>query len=456
MLVGAGGWMCWSHVAAVRLQSQIDLIHNAKDPLLPGDFASRAVPSQQNAATYLIAATNALSTTVEPPSSSSTLYEDYPPFSPEWRRMAEQSTVANAQALLLAHRAAGCTQADWNGSTPPWNMLRALAHVLGDAAIQAHLEGDDALALQRIESLAHMASSLQSHRSIISYLVGMGVASLANERLAIILPDLRVEGDVSQTNVGLPGAHAATTDSLKRLLSELVEETRVHQDQRLTLLSERSDNYSSVSAMQTEATVLRPMFALEAVRVLAYWRMALAASEQPNYPAAAAQLAWLGVVPDGNFGLTRNAPLKAPRYSRIASSQLIFPEDRFLEQCYRYSAQRRTLAIALAIRLFRSRNGRWPASLDALVPDFLPEVPRDPLVAGSPPIALIVLRGALPDGSDRPMLRFGAAAGAQPSPPPPTPCFGWYRSQDDVQWRDLSRWYPPPPATEPADATQAQ
>jgi hypothetical protein len=328
--------------------------------------------------------------------------------------------------------------------------------VLGDAAIQAHLAGDDALAIQRIEDLEHEADAIESSRSTLSYVLGIGIATLANQRLESILPDLRLQADIQQTGTSLTDVRAATADSLKRLVIERLDETRLRENRRLTLLTARGDDYATIRAMRTEATVLQPMFALEAARILAYWRLALGASEQPNYPAAAAQLVRSGVRPDDTFGLARNAALKVPRYSRVASSQVIFPEDNFLELCYLYSAERRTLAIALAIRLYRARNGGWPASVDALVPDFLPAVPGDPSVAGDPPIALVVLRGALPNGGDRPMLRFRLAAGVHPSSPPPTPSFQWYGPAVAVQWRDLSRWYPPPPATEPADATQAQ
>lgn len=44
-----------------------------------------------------------------------------------------------------------------------------------------------------------------------------------------------------------------------------------------------------------------------------------------------------------------------------------------------HAALARTLAVAVAMELYRVRNGgRWPSRIDQLVPDYLPTVPRDP------------------------------------------------------------------------------
>ncbi len=46
---------------------------------------------------------------------------------------------------------------------------------------------------------------------------------------------------------------------------------------------------------------------------------------------------------------------------------------------YQVIAQRRMAAIALAIRLYEIDHGRRPAELAELVPDYLDEVPTDPM-----------------------------------------------------------------------------
>ena len=369
VVVGGGLWGWWSHVAAARLQSQLDAIRARHEPLLATDFKYSPVPRQQNAAKYLLAAVNALST-VNPPSSSNSTYNNYPPFPPTWHRMVEQSTAANSGAMLLAHQSAAFTRADWGGTNPPWNQLRQLANVISDAAIEAHLKGDDVLAVQRIDDLRHEADVLQASRSIVSYLVAMAIRSMAIEDLEIILPDLRVNGDISKPRAGAADAPAATTNSLKQLIIELLDESQADEAQRAALLAERSVAYAAVRAMREDATVLRPMFDLEGARFLAYQNDVLTASQRPDFPSAEAMLA-----PGETYANVANILLLRP-----ASSRLLWGESRFLHQCYLESADRRAAATALAIRLYRAHHGVWPSNLEQLVPDFLPAVPRDPLL----------------------------------------------------------------------------
>lgn len=61
----------------------------------------------------------------------------------------------------------------------------------------------------------------------------------------------------------------------------------------------------------------------------------------------------------------------------------LVPVDAFSETWYsdavlRNRTIRRLLATELALHIYRAERGEWPASLDALVPDYLPEVPLDP------------------------------------------------------------------------------
>jgi hypothetical protein len=140
-------------------------------------------------------------------------------------------------------------------------------------------------------------------------------------------------------------------------------------------------------------------------------------------------------------------PTKGLEFVRFIS-QLSSPNySRFIDQQWRALADRRATAIALAIRLYRLHNSRWPADLQELVPGYLPAVPRDPFVAGDRPINYVALPNALPDGSSRRMLLFGAIDPSAPGAPPAEPSFGWQKGI--VQWRDLTLWSPLGPATQP-------
>src|SRR5690606_28028787 len=100
-------------------------------------------------------------------------------------------------------------------------------------------------------------------------------------------------------------------------------------------------------------------------------------------------------------------------------------------------------------QLYRADYGHWPEQLIALVPDYLPAVPADPYASGKTPIGYILLRSALPDGGDRPMVYVEAG---DPSDEyiDSEPMYGWQKHRapratrrDDIrQYRDLALWMP--------------
>ena len=75
----------------------------------------------------------------------------------------------------------------------------------------------------------------------------------------------------------------------------------------------------------------------------------------------------------------------------IVVTMLMFPATgSSLDASARTLAQRDSAAAGIAFRRYQLKYGRPPDSLEALVPEFLPAVPRDPYAAGSPPLILVV------------------------------------------------------------------
>lgn len=52
--------------------------------------------------------------------------------------------------------------------------------------------------------------------------------------------------------------------------------------------------------------------------------------------------------------------------------------DRAIEERLEVETSLSAVRIAVALHRFERRHGYWPAALEALVPEFLPEVPHDP------------------------------------------------------------------------------
>jgi hypothetical protein len=211
--------------------------------------------------------------------------------------------------------------------------------------------------------------------------------------------------------------------------------------------------------------VLRPMFRLDAVRLARKNEAMIRIAGLPNWPAvrdamkrepAVAQvpppqttLPSYYVGPGPGPAASHTKPVD---YTRFLSTDVCtspgFSSARAVEQTMRLCVERRMVAVSLAARLYRAdHDGAFPASLDALVPAYLPHVPVDPFSPDNKPLGYVVARGALPDGGDRPLVysvgRDGVddtAAGGL-SGLPRTPCFG-VDSKTVDQWRDLARWTP--------------
>ena len=94
---------------------------------------------------------------------------------------------------------------------------------------------------------------------------------------------------------------------------------------------------------------------------------------------------------------------------RLASalSEFVTPAiARVVQTEWRIRMEARLAAAALAARLYYAEHGRWPESIEALVPDYLPVVPLDPWADGAAINIAQVPRG-LPDGSPRPVVYSG-------------------------------------------------
>jgi hypothetical protein len=70
------------------------------------------------------------------------------------------------------------------------------------------------------------------------------------------------------------------------------------------------------------------------------------------------------------------------------------------KRCY---AERDMAAMSLACHLYKFDNGHWPKSLDDLH-GYLPAIPIDPFGDGKQTLGYALIKAALPDGSDRPLV----------------------------------------------------
>ena len=312
--------------------------------------------------------------------------------------------------------------------------------------------------------------------------MGIGIDEIANSRLLEIAPGLRIAPDGAADNAGVLDAASAAAgpfptttpvnpprpvapSHVRGLIRELLDDTDADAGLRRALAGERVMQLDLAEWFGARSWVLRPMFRLDAARMLDAGEVLDEAARHAHLPPATDVLRrnahrLLPPTPPGKSVLWPGAatPGKKPEridFPRVVSVELLSGSSlgRIIVQHLRGTTERRMAAVSLAARVYRADHGVWPPSIDALVPEYLPEVPADALAPDGARLRYLVLPNALPDGRDRPVVYSAGDNGVYDTKDPPVlpnaPAYNWQRTADE--WRDLERWTPAaaPPATAP-------
>jgi len=123
--------------------------------------------------------------------------------------------------------------------------------------------------------------------------------------------------------------------------------------------------------------------------------------------------------------------------------------SRLVETLNRCSVERDLAAMSLACQIYRFEKGHWPDSLNDLVPSYLPSVPLDPWGDGKQTLGYVLIKGGLPDGSDRPLVYCRLMSRDGLFYPLDRPEYSFYIGDDfgnpklqGGQFRDVARWVP--------------
>jgi hypothetical protein len=202
------------------------------------------------------------------------------------------------------------------------------------------------------------------------------------DTLEELAPTLRLTGDRS-----------ASRSEVTTLIQLLLDEEAVRESWRRAMFVERYSYLDTVeSVIRSGRTFLgvggpaafarlaAPAFRLDATGVLDMNDALLKAGMAPTYPAAAELIP---TYPSYDTAFDR--------HTHFLSRILVPSLDRAAELTFMALAERRLAATALAIRLYELDHGARPATLHALVPDYLEFVPADPFAADGREI------GYLPD-----------------------------------------------------------
>ena len=483
LLAAARVW--WGLEAGRRLQRELGPVVARGESVRPAEFNPPAtVPDARNAAFFLTQAHAAINAAAPSPANSSPSVEpEYPPYPRRWHRLADRAVAANGKAFPLVRRARACdpARADWGlrYRTPTLAMLlphvqgaRELANLVADAAVREHLNGDDAAALELIRDVRHIGRTAEAHPMLVCLFVSVGIESLAVERLHVIASGLTIAGEgTGESPAGQPAGagptnlpsarpaarpRPASRSQVRALIRELLDESDLDASAGRALAVERMFQLDTADWVTADLPLIAPMFELDKVRMLRDDEVMFEAAAQPDWPAVRAVAARrtvpaepqetippLGIAARGRWGVPRR-PIHFPT---AVSSALLHSagEPRWVMNVLRLRSDRRTAAVSLA----------------ALVPDYLPAVPADPFAAGGRPFGYLLARGG-GGGGDRPVV-YGVGengtddTNGNAAALPPRPVYSWWAEFEGIrdapdQWRDLSRWAPPPPPPAPLEA----
>ncbi|MDB5298153.1 MAG: hypothetical protein JWO31_4136 [Phycisphaerales bacterium] len=428
------------------------------EPTSLAEVALPTVPNADNAWVAQMAAAALAVPGVDSPRTSNLVYSEAPPYGPNWTALASGSERAHGPLFAAARQARALPRAAVRsqlnltallGLTPGWNQSRNLANLLADGATWAHLQGDDAEAVERLRDALYVGRSLRQDPTLISQLVGMGVEALTCHGTMVIAPGLR-------PGAADPGSSAARA-GVRGLIAELLDESAARAGLPAALTVERLAGAEQVRAEGEKTWAIRPLAEAEVTRATTNGTLAADAARAASWPNAQAVLRREAYepVPSGGSpggGGGRAAPPEVPRYSRWfqTSGRSL---ARSVKLQFRGLGERRMAATSLAAQLYRADHGRWPDRLQDLVPDYLPAVPADPFAADGRPLGYVVKSSALPGGADRPLVYY--EEGPQDTDPNPQgetpfwdePKYSWYgglvggrRNEAVRQYRDLTRF----------------
>ncbi|MGD8452488.1 MAG: hypothetical protein PVJ57_11765 [Phycisphaerae bacterium] len=405
LLIGIGVRVWWGHVAESRFQAAIAKYRAAGQPVLIEDFATEPVPDDENAALWFQRAAAAVVETKGPVE-----LRDWPTIRQLARNHPQElQDLLAANEVVLADFRDGCARprADWgvvlkspliDVLLPSLSGQRQLGRLASLAAAERHLAGDDAAAVALVrDKVAHARHVADHSPGLIAHLVRIALEGSAVRTIEWITPELRVGGDGAEERAGV--APAARED-VEALAATLLDEEPMRASWRRAIYGERLMQVDTAQCLingniprlagdaapspptgrwsRIPAVLIGPAWKLDAVEAMANCTATAEAGSAPNWPAGRALLP---PPPNATSGWTVFLSL---------ITQVLAPSmEDATELQFSILAKRRMAATALALRLYELDHGHRPASLDELVPDYLPAVPRDPFAADNRPLSYL-------------------------------------------------------------------
>lgn len=302
-----------------------------------------------------------------------------------------------------------------------------------------------------IDIVLHQGRVVGDDPFLVSRLVGGGIEALAIHRLEIMAGDLRIAQETTSGQL----AGEVSREEIRSLIADLLGGRQDAQSMAQAMRAERVFVLDCFDTIFGPSLLLKPAFRLDTARSLDRDTEMAKACALPTLPAARAAIRpptlmelHLRNQPSAmifNLGTTPAQPVDPALQTRVLTSTI--PSVNLLRFPYRYVCEQRMAAVMLAIRIYVIDSGRYPQTLQELVPKYLATMPADPMADDGRPFGFISADGKRPilysvgeDGVDQTKGREVQL--------PAHLLKGWQsikNGQADDQYRDLSSWVNPEP-----------
>ncbi|MBD3176857.1 MAG: hypothetical protein GF320_16885 [Armatimonadia bacterium] len=401
--------------------------------LVPEPLPQEPPPSPNARDTYLAAAgalsdPSSIDSVVVPGSASTSpgpraMGMDVITFVETYPDLVKDVVDRNAQALDLMHEARDQEMALPSPTDAlharEFSRYREMARLANTATLYYHLvEGDDDAALRVSEDTLALGDKLCHGSEVITALVGIAVAAIVHDPTARVILD----GDLTPERIE---EHAAFVRGLRDDPASIAYLMQGEYWQMAHLLAEAEDDLSGLTSwpahfQDASSGGTRPpeewaqavSEGLQAEAARRHWRQSWEWT-QDRYARYISSAEGTDDSMSLDELIERTPTDLEARNDPIAEMLLFSSLDKLIRKLHEHEAQVASLAVLCGLRLYAMDHGEMPESLDALVPDYLPEMPLDPFTGEPliyhPPAEGLALYSVGPDGQDDGGQRRGSA-----------------------------------------------
>ncbi len=342
-----------------ELERQLERIRSRGEPAAFERLAPPPVPEEENAAPGLVRALELLDAdrASEPEGWEECLKG---PFEPQHATLTVLDLHVEAMALAREALKRPHCQFDFDYSAatdtefPHLAATRHLARLFAAQALLHAHTGQPQQAMQDLEYLFSLLRATEAHPLLIPKLVGLAIAGLGLDALQ----------EIERT--------APLPETSRRRLMDLLGRFDFHGEFAHAMLGERLLARVMLPSYRQELSSWRRSIARylqrrDEAKVLALMTELVEASRLPSHKLRTALESMKSKTLDRDY----------PYFSAV-TGLLLPPLGTAHLRHIETDARCRTSRISLALELHRSNHARYPDTLDALVPEFLPELPPDP------------------------------------------------------------------------------